>query len=103
MPATEVIAVLGSVAAILVAVNTIVEQCDRWYDNVNKALNRINEISGGKFNADLIESGNKLKIHYKELMDGMKKMIDAIKAVHDENEKADQQAANSLKNANSKY
>lgn len=103
MGAVSVIAVLGMVGAIIASVNAIIEECDRYYENVNKALERINEISGGQFNANLIETGNKLKQHYTELIQGMKKMLAAIQAVYDENKNADEQAASSLKNANSKY
>lgn len=103
MGAVSVIAVLGMVGAIIASVNTIIEECDRYYNNVNKALEHINEISGGQFNANLIETGNKLKMHYEELIAGMKKMLAAIQAVYDENKNADEQAASNLKNANSKY
>ncbi len=103
MEAVSVIAVLGMVGAIITSVNVIIEQCDRYYDNVNKALERINEISGGQFTVNLIETSDKLKIHYKDLISGMKKMVAAIQAVYDENKNADEQAANSLKGANSKY
>lgn len=103
MEAISVVAVLTMVATIITAVNTIIEQCDRYYENVNKALERINEISGGQFTANLIETGDKLKIHYKDLIAGMKKMLEAIQAIYDENKKADEQAANSLKSANAKY
>ncbi len=103
MGAVSVIAVLGMVGTIITSVNVIIEQCDRYYDNVNKALERINEISGGQFTVNLIETSDKLKIHYKDLISGMKKMVAAIQAVYDENKNADEQAANSLKGANSKY
>lgn len=103
MEAVSVVALLSTIAVILTSINTIIEQCDRYYDNVNKALERINEISGGQFTANLIETSDKLKIHYKDLIAGMKKMLAAIQAVYDENKKADEQAANSLKSANSKY
>lgn len=101
--AVNVIAVLGYVAAALTSINTIIEQCDKYYNNVNQSLERINEISGGQFTANLIETGNSLKGLYKELIAGMRKMADAIQAVYDENKKADETAANSLKGANSKY
>lgn len=103
MDAVSVIAVLGLIATIITSINTIIEECDRYYENVNKALDRINEISGGQFTANLIETGDKLKVHYKDLINGMKKMMEAVQAIYDENKKADEQAANGLKGANSKY
>lgn len=100
---TTIVAVLGLVAIVLKAVNDIIEECDRYYENVNRALERINEISGGQFTVDLIDTGNKLKNHYNDLMDGLRKMVAAIQAVYDENKKADEEAAGNLRGANSKY
>lgn len=103
MEAVSVVVFLSIIASSLAAINTIIEQCDRYYDNVNKALERINEISGGQFTVNLIETSDKLKKHYEDLIEGMKKMAEAVKAIYEENKKADEQAANSLKSANSKY
>ena len=103
MAVVEVAVTLAAVAAILKAVNDVIEQCDRYYDNVNHALERVNEISGGQFTANLIDTGDKLKRHYTDLIKGMRKMAESIQAVYDENKKADEQSANSLKGANSKY
>lgn len=103
MEVVSVVVTLSAVAAIIKAVNDIIEECDRYYDNVNKELEKINEISGGQFTANLIETGSKLKQHYQDLITGMKKLLAAIRSVYDENKKADETAANSLKSANSKY
>lgn len=103
MEALSVAVTLTAVAGIIKAVNDVIEECDRYYGNVNKELEKINEISGGQFTANLIETGSKLKQHYKDLIGGMKKLLATLHSIHDENKKADETAASSLKSANSKY
>lgn len=99
--AASVIAVLTMVAAVLAAVNTIIENCERYYDNVNKILERINEQSEGRFVDELVEIDKKLKDQYKDLIRGMRQMAATIQAVHDEMERSDQESANEIKAANS--
>lgn len=99
----SVIALLNTILETINVINNIIEESDRYYNNVNKALERVNEISGGQFTVNLMETADKLKKHYEDLIEGMKKMAEAVQAIYDENKKADEQAANSLKSANGRY
>ena len=99
--AASIIAVLGMVAAILVSVNTIIEECERYYQNVNKILERVNEWSEGRFVTELDDINDRLHKQYNDLIEGMRLMSDAIQAAHDEIYNSDLNSANEIKAANS--
>lgn len=101
MSASAVVAILATIAGILISVNTIIEQCDQYYNNVNKILERINEASEGQFVEDLKDVDSKLKQHYNDLMEGMRKMVAAIQAAYDETKRSDEESATELRSANS--
>lgn len=101
MSASAVVAILATIAGILISVNTIIEQCDRYYENVNNILEKINLASDGQFVEDLKDVDSKLKRHYNDLMEGMRKMVAAIQAAYDETKKSDEESAAELRNANS--
>ena len=103
MAVTALVIFLAEVAAGLVAINTIISESDKYYENVNRTLEKINEISGGEFNEQLVETANKLERLYKELIEGLRKLADAVQAIYDKYSKSDKDSAGKLKGANSKY
>lgn len=101
MGAISIVAALSIIAIVIKTVNDIIEECNRYYKNINTILASINESSEGEFVNQLCTIGDILKTRYSELLDGLYKMLDAIQAVYDENKKADEQSASSLTAANS--
>ena len=99
--AASVVAILSMVAGILIAVNQIIENCERYYDNINRILERINNASEGRFVKELTDIDDKLKANYKDLIAGLRKMADEVQSAYDETKRSDEESAQEIRDANS--
>ena len=96
-------ATLGTIAVITAAVRQIVNDCEAIMEDVNGILGEVNELldtlsaeSEGEFKDAVVNAGNWMKEKFRDLIDALVTILNAIRNAMDENERVDAEKASAL-------